>query len=315
MFVGTHEFVVAVWNMEHLRSTLMDVGRWSAHPLPDAPDEQRKAWYVPDACSRIEQVLMRPENDDHGFIRLVRFHGLDSEPMRPSQHPWDSGGIFDVNVYVKDTAAIYKKLQRAGWTANGPPTEYQWGEFKVRQAVTIGPDGVVMVLLQPFGRVWVELPEFTGMSRAFNSMQVVRDYDVSRDFFVKKLGWKTLVDSVVDDSEEPGRNMLGIPGNIARKVRRRIGIVHPEGGNDGSVQLLEMKELNGQDFANRCVAPNIGYLCARLPVADAMAYAAKLQERGVKLYSEPMTLIVAPYGKVTSFSVRTPDGAILEFYS
>jgi len=109
--------------------------------------------------------------------------------------------------------------------------------------------------------------------------------------------------------------LLGIPGNIARKVRRRIGIVHPEGGNDGSVQLLEMKELNGQDFADRCVAPNIGYLCARFPVADAMAYAATLQERGVKLYSAPMTLVVAPYGKVTSFSVRTPDGAILEFYS
>ena len=49
-------------------------------------------------------------------------------------------------------------------------------------------------------------------------------------------------------------------GSIARTTRRRVGIFHPDGGNDGSVQLLEMQELGGYDYASRCVAPNLGIL-------------------------------------------------------
>lgn len=315
MYRGMQEIVVSVWNMEHLRSTLMDIGRWSAYPLPDAPGEQFAAWHVPEACTRIEQLLLKPENDNRGFIRLVRFHGVDSEPMRPSQHTWDTGGIFDINVYVKDTQAIYAALQRVGWTALGPPTDYHLADFSIRQAVMVGPDGVVVVLLQAYGGVLIELPEYTGMSRTFNALQIVRDYDVSFDFFANGLGWKPLVETVVDDAEEPGRNMLGIPANIARGLRRRVSILHPEGANDGSAQILEIRGLEGNDFAGRCVAPNIGYLCARFPVTDAAAYADELRARDVVLYTEPLELFMAPYGTVTLFSVRTPDGAILEFFT
>ncbi|MDE0129436.1 MAG: hypothetical protein OXQ86_07715 [Gammaproteobacteria bacterium] len=315
MFRGMQEVVVSVWNMERLRSTLMDIGRWSAHPLPDAPPEQFAAWQMPGGCTRIEQSLLMPEDDERGFIRLVRFHGLEAEPMRPSQHTWDSGGIFDINVYVKDAQATYDALQRVGWTALGPPTDYHLADFSIRQAVTVGPDGVVIVLLQAYGKVLIELPHYTGMSRTFNALQIVRDYDVSFDFFVNGLGWKPLVETVVEGAEEPGRNMLGIPANIARGLRRRVSILHPEGTNDGSVQILEIRGLEGSDFASRCLAPNVGYLCARFPVADAAAYADELRGRDVVLYTEPSKLFVAPYGAVTLFSVRTPDGAILEFYT
>jgi len=315
MFKGMQEMVVSVRNLEALRSTLMDVGRWSAHPLPDAPPEQFAAWHVPAGCTRIEQVLMKAENESRGFVRLVRFHGVEQEVMRPAQHPWDTGGIFDINVYVHDTRAMFLKLQHAGWTAFGQPTDYHLGDFSIRQCVTRGPDGVVIVCLQAFGKVLVTLPEYTGMSRTFNALHTVRDYDVSMDFLVNKLGWKPLMERVIDDNDEPGRNMLGVPANIARKTFRRVAIVHPDGANDGSLQLLEMKELGGYDFSDRCVAPNIGYLCARYPVPDAAAYAAQLRGRGVALYTEPTTLVVAPYGRITLFSVRTPDGAILEFYA
>ena len=37
MFRGMQEIVVSVHNLERLRSNLMDIGRWSCHPLPDAP--------------------------------------------------------------------------------------------------------------------------------------------------------------------------------------------------------------------------------------------------------------------------------------
>lgn len=315
MFRGMQEIVVSVRNLEQLRSNLMDIARWSCHPLPDAPREQFAAWHLPAECTRIEQMLLTAEHEKRGAVRLVRFHGTDGDLMRPAQHAWDTGGFFDFNVYVRDTREMYRRLQLAGWSAFGPPTDYQLADFRIRQAVIRGPDGLVIVMLQPFGKVLVELPEFTAMSRTFNALQVVRDYDAARDFYVNKLGWTALIDRVIDDSDEPGHNMLGVPGNIARKVRRRVGIFHPDGGNDGSVQLLEMKELGGYDFAERCVAPNIGLLCGRYAVPDAGAYATALRAKGVPLYTEPSPFVVAPYGVLSLFSVRTPDGAILEFYS
>ncbi len=44
------------------------------------------------------------------------------------------------------------------------------------------------------------------------------------------------------------------------------------------------------------------------------AYAEKIKQRGVDLYSEPSMVTMDPEGLVTCFSVRTPDGAILEFF-
>lgn len=315
MFNGMQEIVISAHNLDLLRSTMMDVARWSAHPLPDAPIEQYQMWKVPHKCTRIEQLLLKPENDDRGFIRLVKFHGVDAQLMRPAQRAWDTGGIFDCNVYVHDTQEMFESLQLMGWTAFGQPTDYELGEFSIRQAVMRGPDGMVMVLLQAFGVVLIDLPEYSRMSRTFNALQIVRDYDVSRRFFVESLGWGPLMERVIDDSEEPGRNMLGIPSNIAKNVCRKVGIFHPSGLNDGSVQILEMKQLGGEDFSARCIAPNIGYLSARFRVSDAAAYANDLYSRGVSLYSEISRIRVEPYGLVTMFSVCTPDGAILEFFS
>jgi len=57
-----------------------------------------------------------------------------------------------------------------------------------------------------------------------------------------------------------------------------------------------------------------GWLAWRFPVADAQAHAATLAGRGAELLTAPARLRIAPYGTVVVFSVRTPDGAILEFF-
>jgi catechol 2,3-dioxygenase-like lactoylglutathione lyase family enzyme len=315
MHTGLQEIVVVVEDIARMRAVFLDVCRWSASPLPDAPAEQFSAWRLPESCSRIEQMLLVPEDEQRGVVRLVRFHGVEQALMRPSQHTWDSGGIFDIDVYVRDARKTYRELQRHGWTAFGPPTDYDWSGFSVCEVLAVGPDGVVLALLQPYGQVLVDLPQFTVMSRAFNSTQIVRDYDATMRFYLDILGWKAMVDSEVVGAEEPGRNVLGIPGSIASGVRRRVAIVHPEGTNDGSIEFLEMAELAGDDFSDRCVAPNLGFLSARFPVADADRYANELVGRGAELYVDPLKLDVTPYGATTTFSIRTPDGVILEFYS
>jgi hypothetical protein len=109
--------------------------------------------------------------------------------------------------------------------------------------------------------------------------------------------------------------VLGIPRPHVVDTVRRIGIVHPEGLNDGSLEPIALPDLRGRDVSAHCVAPNLGWLAYRFPVADARAAAAALVARNVQLYTAPTIFSCAPYGRITLFSVRTPDGAIIEFFS
>lgn len=312
---GFTEAVISVENIDRISDTLTRVADWKVTALPDAPAEQFPAWHVPETCHRIEQCLLTAENETNGHLRLVKFHGCtNNKVMRSSQRSWDTGGIFNVDVYVHDVDKVYRALQRDGWTAFGDPVNYAWAGFEVRETVSIAPDGFCVGMLQAFGKILIELPEFTHMSRAFNSAQTVRNFEESMSFYIEKLGWETLVNSSIRDASEPGQELFGIPNPIAYSVERKVAILHPQGNNDGGVELIEMSELRGRDFSEDCVAPNIGHLALRFPVTGLLTYAQQIEERGVELYTRPSGVDIAPYGEAMCFSVRTPDGAILEFY-
>ncbi|MCB1623689.1 MAG: hypothetical protein KDI32_03815 [Pseudomonadales bacterium] len=234
--------------------------------------------------------------------------------MRSSAHTWDPGGIFDIDVYTRDARQVYRALQAEGWSAYGEPTDYSWGGFQVCEVVATGPEGLVIALIEP-----KKLPPgfrgFEGFTRAFNSAQIVSDYDRSMRFFIDMLGWKAFVDTEVQGVEEPGAEVLGIPRAFARDVMRRIGIVHPDGNNDGSLEPISMPDLAGRDCSAHCVAPNLGWLSYRMPVANAATYLRELRQRNVEPYTALRRLRIAPYGELDIFSVRTPDGAIIEFFS
>lgn len=93
-----------------------------------------------------------------------------------------------------------------------------------------------------------------------------------------------------------------------------MAIVHPDGTNDGSVELLQIDGLHGHDHADRAVAPNIGLFAARFPVADADAAAAAILARDGSLHCAPCDITIAGIGRTRLFAIRTPDGAILEFF-
>ena len=151
------------------------------------------------------------------------------------------------------------------------------------------------------------------MTRQFNSSQTVRDYEASAAFYRDILGWKPLFEVATAGEGEPSL-ILGLPMPQAAGVERRVGIWHPEGTNDGSIEIIQCAAIRARDFSALSVAPNIGLLTLRFPVADARAFASQIVARGCPLYTPPMDLDIAPYGATTLFSVRTPDGAILEFY-
>ena len=310
---GFHEVVHSAFDIERLAGPLCAVGGWTRTDLPDAPLEQFKAWHVPEGCTRIEQCLLHAPNDERGSLRIVVFHGVEQRVMRSSQHLWDSGGHFDVDIYSNDADATYAALQRHGWTAFHDSADYGFGELQVREVIVIGPDGFVIGLIERRAPP-LEWPESIGnLTRQFNSSQVVRDYVTAAAFYRDILGWKPLFEVAATGEEEPSL-ILGMPMPQCAEVERRVGIWHPEGSNDGSVELIQCAGIRARDFAEYAVAPNVGILSLRFPVADLAALAAQIEGRGWPIYTPQMELEIAPYGKVTLFSVRTPDGAILELY-
>lgn len=314
LFDGLQEAVASVSDARRIAEVFTAVGGWSARKLADAPPGQWRAWHVPRRCTRIEQWLLRPAQDTRGFVRLVKFHGVPQRVMRSSGRTWDTGGIFDVDVFTDDVRRVYRALQARGWSAYGDPVDYGWGGFEVSQVVATGPDGLAIAVLEPRQPPQAQFPPYRGFSRVFNSSHMVRNYDATRRWFTRVLGWKFMVEGDLAGVDEPGERIFGLPLPLARTTLRRCGIVHPAGLNDGSLETIAMPGLEGRDFAADCVAPNLGWLAWRFQVTDVRGLARTLKARGAAPYSPPSRLQVAPYGEVLSFSVRTPDGAILEFF-
>lgn len=76
-----------------------------------------------------------------------------------------------------------------------------------------------------------------------------------------------------------------------------------------------MMALQGADYAARCNATNLGILAARFKVDSAKVAAEKIKARGwmiTRPLSESATLGL---GSAKLFSIKTPDGAIIQFYS
>lgn len=310
---GFHEAVLSVFAFDRIADAMVAVGGYTRTDLPDAPPEQFAAWHVPQGCTRIAQCLLHAPNDTHGPLRLVTFAGVEQRVMRSSQQIWEPGGHLDVDIYSTDVAATYAALQRRGWTAFADPVDYGFGELKVREVIVNGPEGFAIGLIQRLAPP-LDWPEGLGaMSRSFNASQVVRDYAAAAAFYRDVLGWQPLFEMAVTGEAEPAA-VIGLPMPQCADVVRKVGIWHPEGTNDGSIELIACEGIAARDLSAHGVAPNVGMLSLRFPVPDAPALAARVTAAGWPLYTAPMALEIAGIGVVMLFSVRTPDGAILEFY-
>jgi len=310
---GIQEVVWSTFDIDRACAAMIEVGGYRRVDLPDPGPGQWHTWNIPAHCTRIEQALLLPAEGTRGAIRVVRFHGVEQQLIRPSQRPWDTGGIFDVDIFSRDVRSVYARLQRLGWSAFGEPVDYTMGEFDVTQVVATGPDGIVLALIEPHKPLDFEL-QFTAMSRVFNSTQIVRDMDATLDFYCGTLGWKALVDLTVDNAIEPGADVLGMPMPFAATAKRRVAIVHPQGINDGSVELIQICDWHGKDYAPRAIAPNIGLLSLRFPVTSVATFAADIESRGGALHTRPSLCHLAPATPAPYCAIRSPDGALLEFY-
>ncbi len=309
---GFQEAVCSVSDLEGTARVFQDVAGWEIVSRGRAGADQSRFWRL-DAGQEVHEVLLRNPGETTGLLRLVAFPGAQRQQIRSSAQPWDSGGIFDLNVRVRDIHRKFSELRERGWQFYSDPVRFQFGPFVVWEVLAKGPDGIVVAMVERVEPPLEGWPNLREMSHVFNSTQVVRDFERSRAFYLETLGFEVYLEHHGADAT-PGENVLGLPHNLAAEVPRRIIIMSPDGSNSGSVELIAFDGLTGADFAERAVPPNLGIVALRFPVADLGALVARLADRGVEPVAGPSQVRIEPYGEVGVMAIRSPEGAWLEFF-
>lgn len=308
------EAVAIVRNADAVADTLVVAAGWEKRLHGVVDPALLQLWRVPDA--RAGQWLLGAPGSERGFLRLVQFDGVEQQRIRPFDQPWETGGLFDVNVRVNDLAAFYQALEPYQWHAATEPVHLE--AFGHKQWLPRGPDGV---RLSPIERVAesrpAAFPELTGkrgeLSRAFNATQIVQNLEETVAFYREVLGFRQVIDSP-DTRLGAGANVFGLPYDQVASVRLPFAVLSADGSRDGTLELISFEGARGRDFSDRAHPPNLGMLMLRFPVVGLDALAARLRQHDVAVVGEIESVVLPPYGNVRLLAVRGPEGMWLEFY-
>ena len=310
------EVVVSVSNIDRTARFFAEIGQYEAKWRGALHASLIAAWGLPKAASG-EALLIGPHDYETGLVRLVRFDNAgERAPMRPGSRTWDTGCYFSMMVRMKNMPEIYRRAIDLGWWTETPVTPVHFRGSELRAVIYRGPDGVQV---QGYERLTPPLPdsipEFATMTGPFNMMQMVKDRDATHDFFTRILGFGSYYKGDPFLAAEPTPTPLGIPLSLTTTVPYRAGIVHPSPGEFGRMELIEVMGISGFDYSDRCHAPNLGILSVRFPVDDAARALEMIQERGWPIRNRITRVRVEPDGDLDTFTVETPDGAIIQFFS
>ncbi|MFK7958283.1 MAG: hypothetical protein AB8B96_19465 [Lysobacterales bacterium] len=275
---------------------------------------QSAFWGCPEA-NTIDEVLLGPAGADCGLLRVVTLHGVQNQPIRPAGKPWEAGGIYDLDIRVRDIEAIYAELEARGWAGVHVPFQYTMGPVVVKHCELIGPERIVLALIQRVDPPLGPDAGFDQVSNAFNSTQLVYDDELEAHdvFYQEALGFDCLIDTEIR-WEPPGENVFGLPYNVALAHPAPVRIYHPTGEMQGSVEICSIRGLTGEHYGRFALPRNRGSSALRFPVSDLTGYASRIEAAGVALTRPITQLELAPYGDVSMFAVRAPGGAWLEFF-
>jgi len=307
---GFREAVIVVEDRVRWEHILTDVGGWQITTRGAVDDRWLALWGVDDSA---RFTLMANPGTTRGFIRLIEFSQKGAPLIRPNDQAWDTGGLFDLNMRVKDMEAARQALMQRGWSASSDPVTFSFGPFTVAEWIPRGPDGVRLALIERLAPKLEGWPSLRKFSRTFNSTMVVKDVDQARVFWEDVLGFKLYLEHR-GASKEAGPNVLGLPHNVATNVERDVLILHPEGRNEGSIELLAFGRATGRDFSERTAMPNRGLSRLRFPVEGLAGLAAKVKEAGIKVVARGADLPLSGVGIVNVLVLAAPGGAQIELY-
>lgn len=256
------------------------------------------------------EVLIGQPDSTRGHLRLLSRTGPPARPRRLGAQPWDIGGWFDAGVRsLAPIDAALDRLTLEGFAAFAPVADFDMGGFAVREVLVHDAEGLCFALAERVAPPLTGYEHIKGpISNLFNSVIVVPDLRAAVDIFFGGLGWQVLVDTALVHAD--GRNVMGLPTDIARAHEVKLAIVQQQGRMEGSVELIEYP-CEGIDFT--AAAPDARGLAAFcFPVSDVAAAAARAEAAGLEV-SPVQAVSWAPHGECHAASVMTPWGARMLF--
>lgn len=265
-----------------------------------------------DPATPAREALIGDPAQGRGNIRFFELTGQRNGVMRDGAQPWDTGGLFDINVRaLRPIEPIHEQMTREGFCAFGPLTGWDFGPMSVKEAVTRDCDGLAIAVIERTAPPLEGFGHVAGpVSYVFNSTQTVPDFDAARSFYVDALGWSVVQET--DFVHESGDNCMGLPVDVARVRPIRVGIYQANGRNEGSVELLHYT-AETRDFSQVAQPPRRGWAALRFPLSDLDAFLDRAARGGCTIVP-PRRIRLDPYGEATAAAAITPWGVRLEAF-
>jgi hypothetical protein len=304
------EFVLSVSDIERALPAFRDVLKWKVLHEGRASSTVARAWGLAPKTP-VDEVLLGNAASKYGYVRLVRIQGLPQQAIRPLGRWWDTGGLYNLNVLVRDLDAVESGLERLGWHAVGLPDDYVYpGDVRGRSQIMIGPEYVVLSFQQRISPPLTGWPEFAGATHVEVGYQLVTDFAAANDFWTKIVGLSAREPRERRSGKAVGRNDYGLPHNAQGLDDSRQGGAYPRKGGEQLIGLRQFLNATGYDFSERARPPNLGVMTIRMPFADIDPILERARRANLPLAAEPQIVDLPPYGKVRLAALRAPGSGL-----
>lgn len=304
------EFVVVTSDIDLMLPAFTNVLKWKVKSDGLADKTVALSWGLP-VDTPIREVLVGNNSSDYGFVRLVEITGVEQELIRPGARWWDTGGMLNINVLVKDSEATINGLRELGWYARALPEHYEWpGNVKGVSMIMIGPDDLMLSFQERQSPPLSGWPSFEGATHIEVGYERADDPVAWTTFYKDVIGFKTreLSTRGDQDGKDIGPNDFGLPHNARNLSYSVLGGAKPHDGEQ-LIGVRSFPNATGYDFSDRVRPPNIGIASVRLPVSDVNSVAKRIAKSNTDLAAQLQIVNMAPYGKVKMLAYRTPGGS------
>lgn len=306
-----HEAVITTRDPQPWLDLFIEFANWEILAEQNIDKVLLAQWGLNENASGRSIVIANP-GSTRGYIRLMHLDGVEQDWIRADDRPWDTGGLFDINVRIKDIATHHKKLLDLGWQGDSIPQTLLFGPWEVIEWIARGPDGVRFAFIERI-KPALEGWDFEVLSRTFNSTQTVVDMEKSLAFFRDGLGMQVKVEHKAA-SKEPGPNVLGLSHEGTAAVAREVYVLNGADATEGQIELLKFHGASGRDLSAQTHPANIGLSIIRYQVDKLADITQTLTSRGVELLHEPLNIQLPPYGQVQLTAFQAPEGARFELF-
>lgn len=312
---GWHEAVISVSDIDRTRQFFEKAAGWQL--LDEGPLTADELAYLglPSDSEGGRYAVMRPLDFPQGWVRLVRYPGQAHPIIRANAQAWDTGGIFSIMTRSADARLNLRTAEGLGWLAYNEPYQFDFGELSLLNLVMRGPDGLNVAAYEWLAPELPDPPATGSLSKAFNSMQMVRDLPATRRFYVDQLGFEVIAEGEFIDPENRPTN-FALPLNYATRIPRAYVILIPAGADRaaGRVELMAFPGFEGRDLSGRVESGARGIQSLRFPVSDLDAMTRRIKKAGAPALFGPARLPMPPFGNARAVTTRSPEGAWLTFF-